>query len=69
MFSAWKKSGKARLIIDCRLSNAHFEEPDDVGLATGATMGAIEVDAAAPVALGQVDIAEAFYALALPPDL
>eukprot|EP00959_Pyramimonas_sp_CCMP1952_P468928 9494070-Pyramimonas_sp.AAC.1 len=55
--------------MDCRLSNTHFDEPEDVNLATGATMGSIEVDSAAPVALGQVDIADAFYALALPSDL
>eukprot|EP00959_Pyramimonas_sp_CCMP1952_P063969 1336595-Pyramimonas_sp.AAC.1 len=32
-------------------------------------MGSIEVDAGMPVSLGQVDIADAFHALALPSEL
>ena len=57
LFSVWKKSGKVRLIVDCRLSNAHFGEPEEVHLASGASMGSIEVDTGEPVSLGQVDIA------------
>ena len=69
LFSVWKKNGRQRLIVDGRLSNAMFAEPDKVELPTGSSLGAVEVDEGPPVSLGQVDIKDAFYQLLLPEEL
>ena len=69
VFGVWKKSGKIRLIVDARRSNCHFAAAPPVALATGQAISSIEVDGHGPIQLGQVDIADAFYQLALPPEL
>ena len=66
LFAVWKKSGRQRLIINARLANLRFAAPDPVSLATGASLGSIEVDSGERVWLGQVDIADAFYTILLP---
>jgi hypothetical protein len=66
VFTVTKKNGKLRLIIDARLSNCWFEDPMAVDLATGMSFATIEVDSNEPLVLGQVDIANAFYAIELP---
>ena len=43
-FCVTKKSGKLRLIVDARRSNAHFEEPSHVSLTTGDGLGALEFE-------------------------
>ncbi|CAK0797934.1 unnamed protein product, partial [Prorocentrum cordatum] len=56
LFTAWKKNGKQRLIVDARLSNLCFAQPDPVDLATGGSSASLEVDPGPPVCLAQVDI-------------
>ena len=68
-FTVWKKSGKQRLVIDARLANLHFDAPEKVHLATGATFANVEVDGGPAIEVGGVDIADAFYHLELVPEL
>jgi len=76
LFCVWKKAKegvrKQRLIVDCRLANECFGKPNKVHLATGQSLGSIEVDGGdipVPVQLGQVDIKDAFYNILLPTSL
>ena len=69
IFAVWKKSGAQRLILDARVSNCAFGDPGKVTLATGQSFAALEVDAGPPIWIGGVDIADAFYAIALLPPL
>ena len=69
IFTVWKKSGKQRLVVDARLTNCWFDAPEGVQLATGSSFSAIEVDGGPPIALGGVDIADAFYQIELPSSL
>ncbi|CAK0883779.1 unnamed protein product [Prorocentrum cordatum] len=66
LFFVYKKSGKYRLIVDGRQPSCHFRDSDPVALASGAAFSAIEVDSAAPVQVGSVDIVNAFYNVQLP---
>ena len=70
VFTVWKKSGKQRLVIDARLANLHFEPPNSVALATGSSFGMLEVPGGGPpLEVGGVDIADAFYHIALEKEL
>eukprot|EP00435_Cladocopium_sp_Y103_P066614 s689_g28.t2 len=70
VFCVWKKNGRQRLVIDARLSNLHFEAPPSVALATGSSFGLIEVPGGgAPLEVGGVDIADAFYHIGLDEEL
>ncbi|CAK0790753.1 unnamed protein product, partial [Prorocentrum cordatum] len=66
LFFVYKKSGRYRLIVDGRLPSCHFRDGDPVSLASGAAFSAIEVDSAAPIQVGSVDIVNAFYNVQLP---
>ena len=69
VFFVWKRNHKMRLILDGRQAGLHFRDLDHVNLATGGSFGSLEVDGGEPIWVGSTDIADAFYALALPPDL
>ena len=69
LFCVWKKSGKQRLVVDARLTNLWFSDPEPVALATGTSFGNIEVDGHGPIQLAGVDIADAFYNIELPHQL
>ena len=69
VFTVLKKSGKRRLVIDARMSNGWFDSLEAVDLATGMAFSTIDRDGPEPVVLGQVDIANAFYAIELPSEL
>jgi hypothetical protein len=69
VFTVLKKSGKLRLVVDARMSNCWFDDPEAVDLATVMAFSTIELDSAEPVVFGQVDIANAFYAIELPSEL
>ena len=69
-FTVWKKNGKQRLVIDARLANMHFEQPEEVALATGSSFSLLEVDGGGPpLEVGGVDIADAFYHIELVEEL
>ena len=69
LFCVWKKSGKQRLIIDARRSNAHFRTPAKVSLASGDSFGRLQALAGQALHLGQTDIQDAFYQMAMPAPL
>ena len=53
LFCMWKKSGKQRLIIDARRSNAHFRTPAQVLLASGDSFGRLQALAGQALRLGR----------------
>eukprot|EP00959_Pyramimonas_sp_CCMP1952_P454894 9470691-Pyramimonas_sp.AAC.1 len=65
-FSVWKKSGKQRLIIDARRSNCWFRDLPQTRLASGDSFARLPAAADLAVELGQTDVQDAFYQLALP---
>ncbi|CAK0807851.1 unnamed protein product, partial [Prorocentrum cordatum] len=67
VFFVYKKSGKLRLILDGRHASLHFQVPDKVALASGATFAGLHVDGGKPIAVADVDLADAFYTMLLPP--
>ncbi|CAE7345253.1 Usp7, partial [Symbiodinium microadriaticum] len=67
--TVWKKSGRQRLVIDCRAANLHFEQPERVHLATVSAFARLAVDSGERVEVGGVDIADAFYNIQLLPEL
>ncbi|CAK0860328.1 unnamed protein product, partial [Prorocentrum cordatum] len=66
-FSVCKKSGKLRLILDGRHASLQFQVPDKVDLASGATFAGLHVDGGKPIAVAEVDLADAFYTMLLHP--
>ena len=66
LFTVWKKSGKQRVIIDARIANAAFAEPPSVSLASGGAFASLEVDRGPSVFVGEVDLEDAFWWIALP---
>ena len=69
VFTVAKKEGKQRLIVDARGSNLHFVDVDPVHLATGATFSRISLKHSETLWVSSVDIADAFYLMALPEQL
>ncbi|CAK0871377.1 unnamed protein product, partial [Prorocentrum cordatum] len=68
VFFVYKKSGKLRLILDGRHASLHFRAPDKVALASGASFAGLHVDSGKPIAVAEVDLADAFYTMLLPPE-
>ena len=65
-FCVWKKDGQQRLVLDARLANCYFDQALPVELGTGPSCVRVEADGHAPIEVGGVDIAVAFYAMQLP---
>lgn len=68
-FCVTKKSGKLRLIVDARRSNAHFADPSHVDLTTGEGLGALEFERGDSITVAQADLKDAFYHLSMPEQL
>ncbi|CAK0911498.1 unnamed protein product [Prorocentrum cordatum] len=66
LFFARKKSGKQRMVIDCRRANCWFRRPSTVALATGSALGELAVPEGEQLYVGHVDICDAFYHFGLP---
>ena len=64
-----KDKVRLRLIIDARRANCHFEDPDYIPLASGSSLGEIEVEPGQDLFIGHGDLCDAFYHFALPPQL
>lgn len=69
LFAVWKKNKRQRLIIDARRSNRWFKPPAHTDLATGDAFSRLVAVAEFAVEVGQTDIQDAFYQLALPEQL
>ena len=57
---------KLRLVIDARRSNRWSANPPSVDVATGSSLGGLEVDIDGPLHVGHIDIANVFHNLGLP---
>ncbi|CAK0903327.1 unnamed protein product [Prorocentrum cordatum] len=66
LFFVRKKSGKQRMVIDCRRANCWFKRPSTVALATGSALGELAVPEGEQLYVGHVDICDAFYHFGLP---
>ena len=69
LFSVWKKNGRQRLIIDARRANCWFKDPPKTRLSSGDSFARLFAAADLTVELGQTDIQDAFYQLAMPVEL
>eukprot|EP00971_Amphidinium_carterae_P349654 6491135-Amphidinium_carterae.1 len=69
IFVVPKKSGQLRLIADCRRSNEHFDAAEHVWLASGETLSSVELDEEELLHIAQGDLKNAFFQIALPPEL
>eukprot|EP00973_Karenia_brevis_P089421 12397685-Karenia_brevis.AAC.1 len=56
LFTVAKKNGDQRLIVDGRLPNLAFEEPDTVQLASGEVFGRLEANPGEPPEVAEADI-------------
>ncbi|CAK0804389.1 unnamed protein product, partial [Prorocentrum cordatum] len=65
-FFVRKKSGKQRMVVDCRRANCWFRRPASVALATGSSLGELAVPEGKELYVGHVDICDAFYHFGLP---
>ena len=65
-FFVVKKSGKLRLVLDCRQANEHFKPPPDIAMAAGYSFGQLVVEHDQEVFVAQPDIKDYFYSIGLP---
>ena len=68
-FFVSKKSGKLRLVLDCRASNMYFAKPPDIALAAGYTFAQLEIPDGEQLYVAQSDVRDYFYSIGLPPGL
>ncbi|CAK0898367.1 unnamed protein product [Prorocentrum cordatum] len=66
LFFVCKKSGKQRMVVDCRRANCWFQRPAAVALATASSLGELAVPEGKELYVGHVDICDAFYRFGLP---
>ncbi|CAK0902947.1 unnamed protein product, partial [Prorocentrum cordatum] len=63
---AWKESGKQRMVIDARLSNAHFGHSKETPPPTAAAFSEIDLEGEAEAWFAALDLKDAFYYIELP---
>lgn len=68
-FCVAKKSGRLRLILDCRDTNLRFKPPPPMAAGTGAAWSQIRIPQGQQLFVAQSDIKDYFYSLQLPPEL
>ncbi|CAE7845041.1 ANK1 [Symbiodinium microadriaticum] len=68
-FFVAKKSGKLRLVLDCRGVNQRFKQPPSMMMAAGASWSQVEVPDNETLYVAQSDITDYFYSLRLPDEL
>ena len=67
MFCVAKKTaGELRLVLDCRLSNCHFEVPLGVSLASGTSFSELQIGVDDTLFMGTADIVSALFCTELP---
>ena len=69
IFFVAKKSGQLRLIFDTRKMNQEFKEPPKTDLPSADAFTRLECATNKEFYIGSGDLANAFYTLAVPPDL
>ena len=68
-FCVTKKSGKHRLILDCRGVNRRFKAPPPLALGTGSSWARIHIPKNKQLFVAQSDLKDYFYTLQLPESL
>ena len=68
-FFVAKKSGKQRLVLDCRAVNQRFRAPPRVALAAGYSWSRLQLPPGEVLYTAQSDIRDYFYSLSMPSDL
>ena len=68
-FFVAKKSGKQRLVLDCRAVNQRFRPPPRVALAAGYSWSRLHIPEGETLFTAQSDIRDYFYSLSLPAEL
>ena len=68
-FFVAKKSGKQRLVLDCRAVNQRFRPPPRVALAAGFSWSRLHIPEGETLFTAQSDIRDYFYSLSLPAEL
>ena len=68
-FFVAKKSGKLRLVLDCRCSNTYFCSPPDIALPAGYSFSQLELSPDEQMYIAQTDIRDYFYSIGMPPKL
>lgn len=63
------KSGKLRIVVDCRRSNCSFRPSASVQLAAGDRLAGLELSDDKVLTVGSADLAVSFYHLGLPDKL
>ena len=66
LFVVYKKSGKVRLIVECRRLNQRLRPPPRTRSATGASLVEIEIDMNTDLWFSAQDIADCYYQFKLP---
>ena len=69
LFVLPKKSGKLRLILDCRDTNRSFRKPPVLAAGTGSSWAQIRIPEGEKLYVAQSDIKDYFYSLQLPKNL
>ncbi|CAK0906231.1 unnamed protein product, partial [Prorocentrum cordatum] len=60
LFFARKKTGKQRMVVDCRRANCWFQRPASVALATGSSLGELSVPEGKELYVGHVAFRDYF---------
>ena len=69
VFTVTKKSGRLRLILDCRRANYMCKAPPNVTLGSVAALGEMTVQPGDDLFVGQLDIKDCFYECGVPDGL
>eukprot|EP00435_Cladocopium_sp_Y103_P026023 s1915_g6.t1 len=65
-FFVAKKSGRLRMVLDCRVSNAYFQDPPDIALPAGHSFSQLEIPDGHDLFIAQIDIRDYFYSIGMP---
>ena len=65
-FFVIKKSGKLRLVLDCRVSNTFFVPPPDIAMPAGYSFSQIQIGEDQSLFTAQSDIRDYFYSIGMP---
>lgn len=65
-FFVAKKSGKLRLVLDCRATDELFRPPPDIAMPAGYSFSQLQINEDGTLYVAQTDIKDFFYAIGLP---
>ena len=68
-FFVVKKSGKLRLVLDCRATNELFQHPPDIAMPAGYSFSQLQMKPNDTLYIAQTDIKDYFYSIGLPEGL